>query len=205
MPTFAVILPAAGSSTRYGGPRHKLFEMLDGRTVLEHSIAAFQCRSDVAMIAIPTRDPLDIELPGERIHLCAGGATRAHSVLNALREVPANIEWVAVHDAARPLVSQGLIDRTLAAAVEHGAAVPALPVQLTIKQATGPLPARVERTVPRQTLWAMQTPQIMRRSTNARSPSIKSPTTCSLSSWPAARCGLFRERNAISRSPRRAI
>ena len=80
-----------------------------------------------------------------------------------MRQVPVEIEWVAVHDAARPLVSQELIDRTLAAAVEHGAAVPALPVHLTIKQATGPLPARVERTIPRQTLWAMQTPQIMRR------------------------------------------
>jgi 2-C-methyl-D-erythritol 4-phosphate cytidylyltransferase len=84
-------------------------------------------------------------------------------VLNALREIPDEIEWVAVHDAARPLVSQELIDRTLAAAVEHGAAVPALAVHLTIKQAQGPLPARVQRTVPRQTLWAMQTPQIMRR------------------------------------------
>ena len=60
-------------------------------------------------------------------------------------------------------MSQELIDRTLAAAVEHGAAVPALPVKLTIKQATGPLPAQVERTVPRDTLWAMQTPQVMRR------------------------------------------
>jgi 2-C-methyl-D-erythritol 4-phosphate cytidylyltransferase len=161
MPTFAAILPAAGSSTRYGGARNKLFEMLDGRTVLERSVAAFQSRDDVAMIVIPTHGSLD--LSGDRIKICAGGSTRAHSVLCALREVPAEIEWVAVHDAARPLVSQGLIDRTLAAAVEHGAAVPALAVQLTIKQATGPLPAKVERTIPRQTLWAMQTPQIMRR------------------------------------------
>jgi 2-C-methyl-D-erythritol 4-phosphate cytidylyltransferase len=61
------------------------------------------------------------------------------------------------------MVSQGLIDRVFAAAREYGAAVPALPVHLTIKQATGPLPARVERTVPRATLWAMQTPQVMRR------------------------------------------
>src|SRR5207244_1382072 len=70
---------------------------------------------------------------------------------------------VAVHDAARPLVDQELIDRTLAAAVEHGAAGPALPVSLTIKEAAGPLPAAVQRTIPRLHLWAMQTPQIMRR------------------------------------------
>jgi 2-C-methyl-D-erythritol 4-phosphate cytidylyltransferase len=61
------------------------------------------------------------------------------------------------------LVSQELIDRTLSAALEHGAAAAALPIHLTIKQATGPLPAPIERTIPRQHLWAMQTPQVMRR------------------------------------------
>lgn len=161
MPQLAVILPAAGSSTRYGGPRNKLHEELRGQTVLSRSIAAFAARDDVAAIIIPTRGELAVDEP--KVRVCAGGETRAHSVLSALRNVPAGIEWVAVHDAARPLVSQALIDRTLAAAVEHGAAVPAMPVHLTIKQATGPLPARVERTIPRQTLWAMQTPQVMRR------------------------------------------
>jgi 2-C-methyl-D-erythritol 4-phosphate cytidylyltransferase len=73
------------------------------------------------------------------------------------------VEWVAIHDAARPLVSDELIERTFAAARAHGAAVPAMPVPLTVKQADGPLPARVQRTLPRHTLWAMQTPQIMRR------------------------------------------
>ena len=71
---------------------------------------------------------------------------------------------IAVHDAARPLVSQGLIGRVLSAAFEHGAAAAALPVHLTIKQAIGPLPAPVQRTLPRHQLWAMQTPQIMRQS-----------------------------------------
>src|SRR5690606_37778407 len=101
---------------------------------------------------------------GPRRTFCPGGPSRAHSVLSALEQVPADVQWVAVHDAARPLVSQALIDRTLMAAIEHGAAVPALPVALTIKRATGPLPAPVQATVPRHELWAMQTPQIMRRS-----------------------------------------
>jgi 2-C-methyl-D-erythritol 4-phosphate cytidylyltransferase len=158
MPRFAVILPAAGSSTRYAGPRNKLLETLGGQTVLQRSISAFQSRPDVAMIVIPTKASFD--LTGDKVTLCPGGPSRAHSVLNALEQVPLEIEWIAVHD---PLVSPGLIDRTLAAAMEHGAAVPALPVHLTIKQALGPLPARVQRTLPRQTLWAMQTPQVMRR------------------------------------------
>jgi 2-C-methyl-D-erythritol 4-phosphate cytidylyltransferase len=80
-----------------------------------------------------------------------------------VREVPETFEWVAVHDAARPLVTGELVRRTLAAARQYGAAVPALPITLTVKQAKGPLPAVVERTIPRQALWAMQTPQVMRR------------------------------------------
>lgn len=171
--TLAVILPAAGSSTRFGGSRNKLLEELSGRAVLLRTFDAFARRKDVETIIIPTRVGPDgwIDAPPavreglrhpETI-ICPGGASRAESVLNALRKIPESIEWVAVHDAARPLVSQELIDRTLAAAQEHGAAVPALPVNLTIKEATGPLPAKVERTVPRHRLWAMQTPQVMRR------------------------------------------
>ena len=97
------------------------------------------------------------------MQFCEGGACRAESVRNAAGRVSGSIDWVAVHDAARPLVSQGLITRTFDAAREHGAAVPAMAVTLTTKQAAGPLPARVVRTVPRQELWAMQTPQMMGR------------------------------------------
>jgi 2-C-methyl-D-erythritol 4-phosphate cytidylyltransferase len=100
---------------------------------------------------------------GGQIALVPGGATRAHSVLAALKRVPAETEWVAVHDAARPLASQDLIDRTLDAALAHDAAAPAIAVQSTIKQAIGPLPARIRQTVARDQLWALQTPQIMRR------------------------------------------
>jgi 2-C-methyl-D-erythritol 4-phosphate cytidylyltransferase len=170
MADFAVIIPAAGASTRFEGKRNKLLEDLGGRPVIARTLAAFLGRHDVAQIVVPTT--LEDEIrpmirDGEdeaRLCYCGGGPSRAESVLNALRRVDSAIEWVAVHDGARPLVSDRLIDRTLAAAVEHGAAVPALAVSLTIKQARGPLPARVERTVPREALWAMQTPQIMRRS-----------------------------------------
>jgi 2-C-methyl-D-erythritol 4-phosphate cytidylyltransferase len=167
----AVILPAAGRSTRFGAGRDKLLEVLDGRAVIARAVGAFLSRDDVGQVLLPTnqRERLEPVLREEsggidpRVTFCAGGASRAESVLSALRLVPERFEWVAVHDAARPLVSAGLIDRTFAAAREHGAAVPALPVTLTVKQAHGPLPARAERTIPRHTLWAMQTPQIMRR------------------------------------------
>ncbi len=163
---FALILPAAGRSTRFGGPRNKLLEPLAGVPVIARALAPFLARPDLVAALIPCSDApgLTDALPADpRLTCCPGGETRAHSVLSALERVPESVEWVAVHDAARPLTSPALIDATLAAARQHGAAVPALPVALTIKQADGPLPARVLRTVPRHALWAMQTPQVMRR------------------------------------------
>lgn len=170
--TLAVIIPAAGRSIRFGGPTNKLLTTLAGRRVIDYAVAAFLQRADVAQIIIPTSAsaadappaPPPVQATDPRIVFAPGGASRAQSVLNGLLGSDPSATWIAVHDAARPLVSQGLIDRTLTAARRHGAAVPAMPVNLTIKQATGPLPARVERTIPRATLWAMQTPQIMRRS-----------------------------------------
>lgn len=198
MPRFAVILPAAGSSSRFGGPRSKLIEPLAKIPVITRAVMAFVQRSDVHQVFVAApNDPYAFAAPGQQnlsrlddkpvagranelwealsaepsvknrlggqIALVPGGASRAESVWSALKRVPAEVEWVAIHDAARPLVSQDVIDRTLEAAVKHGAAAPAIAVPLTIKQASGPLPAKVDRTVPRHNLWALQTPQIMRR------------------------------------------
>ena len=170
MEQVAVILPAAGRSQRFGSGRSKLLETLAGEPVIRRTARAFVDRPDVRCLVIATSSADSSALADAigmasdpRLIFCEGGQTRAHSVRQALAAVPGDVEWVAVHDAARPLVSGELIERTFAAARRHGAAVPALPVHLTIKQASGPLPARVERTLPRHTLWAMQTPQVMRR------------------------------------------
>ena len=165
MSSLAVILPAAGRSTRFG--RNKLTELLDGVPVIVRALRAFRNHPSVAGMVVATSDPMIAEVIRksglEDIAICPGGATRADSVRSALNQLSDSSDWVAVHDAARPLVSRALIDRTFAAAIEHGAAVPAMPVTLTIKQATGPLPAKVQRTIARNALWAMQTPQIARR------------------------------------------
>jgi len=174
MSPVAVILPAAGRSTRFGG-QDKLSTKLAGQPVLQRSVMAFLDRADVAHVIIATNDfaathaaltaspSSEAILANPKLNICRGGQHRALSVQSALSHVPAEIEWVAVHDAARPLVSVELIDRTFFAAAEHGAAVPALPIGLTVKQAIGPLPAKVMKTLPRHQLWAMQTPQVMRR------------------------------------------
>jgi 2-C-methyl-D-erythritol 4-phosphate cytidylyltransferase len=174
MPRFAVILPAAGSSTRFGPHANKLFAALrDGLPVIACTLEKFLARADVELVVVATpaggflssddHPALRRALDDPRVRQCAGGTSRAQSVRNALALVPESVEWVAVHDAARPLVPDGVIERTVEAAVRYGAAVPALPIVPTVKQADGPLPAKVQRTVPRHTLWAVQTPQVMRR------------------------------------------
>lgn len=171
MPPYAIILPAAGASTRFGASS-KLLAPLVGGPVLEHTLEFWIRHPDLELLVMPVRSSGEVmssEYPelwklmdNPRIRRCPGGSSRAQSVRNALAEIPDSIEWVVVHDAARPLVTTDLFDRTFKAAIRHGAAIPAIPVFSTVKQAIGPLPAQVERTVSRETLWAIQTPQIMR-------------------------------------------
>jgi 2-C-methyl-D-erythritol 4-phosphate cytidylyltransferase len=176
MPHLALILPAAGQSSRFGAGRNKLLENLEGESVVVRSLRAFADHPDVRAAVVATGDEaIGRAIAGRigsrgraRLVFCPGGPTRAHSVRNALAVVPEEIEWVAVHDAARPLISRPLIDRTFAAAQEHGAAVPAMPLPWTIREAVGPLPAPALRTVRRDRLWAMQTPQIVRRAALAQ-------------------------------------
>jgi 2-C-methyl-D-erythritol 4-phosphate cytidylyltransferase len=164
--SLAAIVVAGGRSVRFG--RDKILEMLGGKRVIAWPVETFLARTDVACVVVVTpahdesmeRDVKETLPRDSRIRYTHGGPTRAHSVREGARAVPETVEWLAIHDAARPLISQGLIDRTLETAVAHGAAVPALPVPTTIKEAEG---ARVVRTLPRRALWATQTPQIMRR------------------------------------------
>jgi 2-C-methyl-D-erythritol 4-phosphate cytidylyltransferase len=107
MPDLAAIVPAAGSSTRYG--RNKLLEELEGETVLQRALLALWNHEFITEIFVATSDDAIAEVvrklparPSKDIHICPGGLTRAHSVLSALRQVPPKYEWIAVHDAARP-------------------------------------------------------------------------------------------------------
>src|SRR5215207_5574706 len=135
MVEFAVILPAAGRSQRFGG-RDKLLEPLAGTSVLQWAVEAFLVRRDVGEIVIATNEEGTVRSllrSDPRILFCAGGENRAQSVGNALKTVDSALGWVAIHDAARPPVSQQLVDRVWAAALEHGAAFPEKPGLPTIK------------------------------------------------------------------------
>lgn len=170
MSRFAVILPAAGSSSRFGDPRRKKpFIELKGRPVWVRAVEAFLNREDVAqtLIVLPSdeidwfKEKFRANLAFMNLEIVAGGKERADSVQNALARVKSDIDFVAVHDAARPLVAKQWVDQVFAAAQEHGAAIPAIPISSTIK--------RVDRnkaiveTVDRSGLWAAQTPQVARR------------------------------------------
>ena len=166
----SAVLVAAGSSTRMGFD--KLSFDLGGETVLHRSIRAFERCPDVTEIvlvagknrAFVEQQAADCAKP---VRIVPGGATRAESAKNGV--LAAAGEIVAVHDAARPFVSQAVIAAALAAAARCGAAAPAVPVKDTIKLAargdgkTVPDACPVQATPDRSTLYAVQTPQCFDR------------------------------------------
>lgn len=152
------VLVAAGSSTRMGFD--KLSFDLGGETVLERSVRAFDECPEVDELVIVTgasggnarRAAARCKKP---VRLVKGGSTRAESARSGV--AAAHGRLVAVHDAARPFVSQSVIAGTIAAAARCGAAAPAVPVKDTIKRARDSL---VEATLERSELFAVQTPQV---------------------------------------------
>jgi len=170
MPTFAVILPAAGGSRRFHDQHYKKpFAPLGGRAVWLHSAERFLNRQDVKQVIVVVADEdreefnrkfgANIAILG--IEVCSGGAERSDSVQNALAMVKDEIELVAVHDAARPCLADKWIDAVFAAAAKDGAAILALPVPSTLKQVDGN--KRIAKTIDRTNLWEAQTPQVFRR------------------------------------------
>ncbi len=171
MPKFAVILPAAGKSSRFATQqsKKKVFVELKGRPVWVRTAELFTNRDDVVQTILVV-SPDDLEWFKDKfrpnlafmdIEIVTGGAERADSVMNALARVRADVDFVAVHDAARPLIVKDWVSKVFKAAEQHGAAMLATPVTSTLKR-VGP-DKRIEETVSRENLWAAQTPQVFRR------------------------------------------
>ena len=164
------VLVAAGSSTRMGFD--KLSFDLGGETVLERSVRAFdECPEVDELVIVTGESSENAQRAAARckkpVRLVRGGSTRAESARSGV--AAAHGKLVAVHDAARPFVSQSVIADTIAAAARCGAAAPAVPVKDTIKRAKGgngktvPEGCMVENTPDRSTLYAVQTPQCFDR------------------------------------------
>jgi 2-C-methyl-D-erythritol 4-phosphate cytidylyltransferase len=164
----SAILVAAGKSARMGAGVDKLFLKVAGRPVVAHTWQRFDeadCVSEIILVVREGRRR-KFELLAAKygfqkpFRIVTGGAERQDSVWNGLTALSAAAEVVAIHDAARPCVSEELIEATLKRAEESGAAVAAQPVTDTIKEsADGRL---IERTLDRSKLWAVQTPQSFR-------------------------------------------
>lgn len=170
MATFAVILPAAGKSTRFHDQHYKKpFAPLNDRPVWMYAAERFLQRDDVKQ-TILIISPEDRESFFDKfganvtilgIDVVEGGAERSDSIQAALSRVRPDIDFVAVHDAARPCLVDEWIDRVFAAAEATDAALLAVPVTATLKRVgSGHV---ITDTVSREGLWEAQTPQVFRR------------------------------------------
>ena len=161
------IIVAGGRSQRMGFD--KLFAPLDNKPVVAHSIAAFEQTESVSTIILVGRSERLSEyeaiVQGRGFRkvsaVIPGGARRQDSVQRGLDQLGAATEFVAVHDAARPLVRPGLVERIFQLAQIHGGAASGTPISDTLKRVDGDLV--VTGGVAREQLFAVQTPQIFRR------------------------------------------
>lgn len=159
----AVLIPAAGSGSRLGG-RRKQFRELGGKPVLVQTLLVFERHPLVRHVVVATpKDavrPLRQELKRVGItkldRVVAGGETRQESVRAALESISDEVDVVLVHDAVRPFVRMGLVERVIRAVRESGAAAPAIEVADTVRRAEDGV---FRETVERSGLMRMQTPQ----------------------------------------------
>jgi 2-C-methyl-D-erythritol 4-phosphate cytidylyltransferase len=131
------IIAAGGAGHRVGGGTPKQFLDLDGKTILEYSVAAFDRHPDVTdlVLVVPggaAAAGLTPPVTNRPLRVVAGGARRQDSVANGFDAVGSDCDVVLIHDAARPFVSAEVIDRTIAAAAEHGAAIAAVASRDTV-------------------------------------------------------------------------
>ena len=163
----SAIIVAGGSSQRMGFD--KLFAVIAGEPVIAHAIRAFERAKCVSEIVVVTREQRHDEIRKiasgagfEKIRaIVPGGERRQDSVRAGLDRVDRDAKHVAVHDAARPLITPEQIERALTQCRVHGAAALAQPINDTLKRADGDL--LVVGSVDRHQLYAMQTPQIFER------------------------------------------
>ncbi|HEY2139130.1 MAG TPA: 2-C-methyl-D-erythritol 4-phosphate cytidylyltransferase [Chthoniobacterales bacterium] len=163
----SALIVAAGSSERMGFD--KLLALLGDEPVLAHTIRAFEDTdsvNEIILVARPERigefEELVRQSNFKKVrHIVPGGKHRQDSVRAGLKKVEENATFIAVHDAARPLVMPAQIERVLAVAREVGASALSAPVTETLKRANEN--CFVTGGVPRENLHAMQTPQIFAR------------------------------------------
>ncbi len=174
----AAIIAAGGRGVRFGADRPKQFLEIGGRSILELSVAALAASGRIGeiVVALPA-EHVDAggkalrAAIGRQITVVAGGARRQDSVANAFAKAPPETDVIVIHDAARPFVTREVIDRAIDGARQHGAAIAAIGVRDTVKQAGDPSAdgsRLVRATIARESVFLAQTPQAFRRDVLAR-------------------------------------
>ena len=168
VPRYIALIPAAGIGARMGTIAPKQYALLAGKPMLQHVMETFSSAELVShtYVVVSTEDGYAQTLPTiERTSLLfCGGATRQASVTNGLMAMAGEVEtddWILVHDAARPGLTVAMIEKLIAFVRDDAVGgLLAVPVVDTIKRSNGH--GRAEVTVPRDALWAAQTPQMFR-------------------------------------------
>jgi len=169
----AAIIAAGGRGSRLGADRPKQFLEIGGRSILEMSVAALAASDRICeiVIALPEAHLEAVAksfkgFTSKPLHFVAGGKRRQDSVANAFTKTSPLAEVIVIHDAARPFVTEEIINRTIDAAETHGAAIAGITVRDTVKQ-VGHTSAdgsrRISATIPRDDVCMAQTPQAFRR------------------------------------------
>ena len=164
----ALLIPAAGASTRFSGKIKKQFAELDGRAVFLRTVELFADRDDVVQIvmAIPAEDEEIFKIRHEAslgfhgVKVILGAQHRFETVEKLLQQVKDDVDLIALHDAVRPCVTKEQIDAVFAAAAQTGAAILAHRLVGTIKKVD--TQNHIETTIDRSTLWEAQTPQVFK-------------------------------------------
>lgn len=161
-----VIIAAGGRGARFGGDAPKQLRMLAGRPILQRSVEAFSRSPRVSEVIVALPDDLAASPPaylreaGAHVRVVAGGARRQDSVARAFETAFPGTDLVVIHDAARPLVTEALIGRTIDAAAADGAAIAAVQATDTVKR--GSADRRIVGTIERGEVFLAQTPQAFR-------------------------------------------
>lgn len=160
----AAVIVAAGAGKRFGGKVRKQFVSLSGRPIFEWSVLAFKKLPQVRQIVLvvpPSQIGSFKNFPTRRgIDIAAGGAERVDSVRAGLSAVRPDIDIVAIHDGARPLVDTATILKSFSAAGKVGGALVCVQARDTVKFSSG---KTVNKTILRNNIWLAQTPQVFKK------------------------------------------
>ena len=170
MPRFHVIIPAAGAGSRMGAEIPKQYLLLSNRPMIETTLQVFASSQRIASISVilsaddTAWDAADIQVSNNISVYRVGGETRSQTVLNGLKAIQNKVaqdDWILVHDAARPGLTDSLLNRLLDTLKNDAVGgLLAIPLADTLKRADGE--QRVAHTEPRDHLWQAQTPQMFR-------------------------------------------